>query len=176
KRGPLAGVRIVEFAGIGPGPFASMILADLGADVVRINRPNDEPPGPKDVLGRSRTWTTAHLKQPEDREAVLQLLDKADALIDVYRPGVMERLGLGPDVVLARNPKLVYGRMTGWGQTGPLASAAGHDINYIAITGALYAMGPAEQPYQPLNLVGDYGGALYLGIGLLRGSMAARAR
>jgi alpha-methylacyl-CoA racemase len=175
KQGPLAGVRIVEFAGIGPGPFASMILADLGADVVRINRPQDEPPGPKDVLGRSRTWTTADLKKPEDRDAVLALLDKADGLIDVYRPGVLERLGLGPEVVLARNPRLVYGRMTGWGQTGPLASAAGHDINYIAITGALYAIGPAEKPYPPLNLIGDYGGALYLVIGMLSAIIAARA-
>ena len=174
KQGPLAGVRIVEFAGIGPGPFASMLLADLGAEVVRIDRPSDGPPGRSEVLTRGRIRVCADLKDPEQRETVLKLLDRADALIDVYRPGVMERLGLGPEVVHARNPKLIYGRMTGWGQTGPLAPAAGHDINYIAITGALYAIGTAEKPIQPLNLVGDYGGALYLVVGLLSGIIAAR--
>ncbi len=174
KHGPLAGTRIVEFAGIGPGPFASMILSDLGAEVVRVDRPSDGPPERGAVMTRGRNRVTADLKNPEQREAVLRLLDHADALIDVYRPGVLERLGLGPDVVHARNPKLIYGRMTGWGQTGPLALTAGHDINYIAITGALQAIGPKDRPVPPLNLVGDYGGALYLIVGLLSGIIAAR--
>ena len=174
KRGPLAGTRIVEFAGIGPGPFASMILSDLGAEVVRIDRPTDGPPDRGAVMTRGRNRVSADLKNPEQREEVLKLLDRADALIDVYRPGVLERLGLGPEIVHARNPKLIYGRMTGWGQTGPLALTAGHDINYIAITGALHAIGPKDRPVPPLNLVGDYGGALYLIVGLLSGIIAAR--
>ncbi len=172
--GPLAGLRIVEFAGIGPGPFAAMLLADLGADIVRIDRP-----GRTDVSGgvvdRGRATAVADLKQPGDRNAVLALTDRADALIEGFRPGVMERLGLGPDVVLARNPRLVYGRMTGWGQSGPLATAAGHDIDYIAITGALAAIGGRDRPVPPLNLVGDYGGgSLYLVMGLLAGIISAR--
>ena len=169
-QGPLAGVKIVEFAGIGPGPFCGMLLSDMGADVIRIDRPGDGRPGrPADVTGRGRRSIGLNLKDPADIEVALKLLEKADALIEGYRPGVMERNGLGPDVVLARNPKLVYGRMTGWGQSGALSHSAGHDLNYIAITGALHAMGDGEgRPRPPLNLVGDYGGgALYLAMGLL---------
>ena len=173
-KGPLAGIRIVEFAGIGPGPFAAMLLADLGAEIVRIERPGET--GGYQVLSRGRTTVTADLKDPAGRTAVHELLDRADALIEGYRPGVMERLGLGPDAVLARNPQIVYARMTGWGQDGPLAQTAGHDINYIAITGALDAIGPAERPFPPLNLVGDYaGGSLYLVAGLLAALLAVRS-
>ncbi|MBM6596489.1 CaiB/BaiF CoA transferase family protein [Microvirga pudoricolor] len=173
--GPLAGVRIVEFAGIGPGPFAAMLLADMGADIVRIDRPGGADPYSKHVLTRSRPTVTADLKDAAQLARVLDLVDRADALIEGFRPGVMERLGLGPDVLLARNPRLVYGRMTGWGQTGPLAQAAGHDINYIAITGALAAVGPARKPAIPLNLVGDFGGgSLYLAMGILAGVISAR--
>lgn len=162
--GPLNGVTILEIAGIGPGPFAGMMLSDMGADVIRIDRADrvkprqsDEPP--KDVLARGRRSVAVDLKNPEGIETVLALVEKADALIEGFRPGVMERLGLGPEVCQARNPKLVYGRMTGWGQEGPLARAAGHDINYIALTGALEAIGRAgEAPVPPLNLVGDFGG------------------
>lgn len=171
-QGPLNGVRIVEFAGIGPGPFCGMLLSDLGADVVRIDRAGPEtPPNPKDVGGRGRRSVALNLKDAGDVETALKLLSKADALIEGFRPGVMERLGLGPDVVLQRNPKLVYGRMTGWGQTGTLAHAAGHDLNYIALTGALHAMGrQGERPPIPLNLIGDFGGgALYLAFGILAG-------
>jgi alpha-methylacyl-CoA racemase len=168
--GPLNGFRVVEFAGIGPGPFCGMLLSDLGADVVRIDRPGDGRPGrAADVMSRGRRSIGLNLKQPEDIETTLALLAKADGLIEGFRPGVMERNGLGPDVVLKRNPKLVYGRMTGWGQTGALSQAAGHDLNYIAITGALHAMGDGDgRPRPPLNLIGDYGGgALYLAMGLL---------
>jgi alpha-methylacyl-CoA racemase len=167
--GPLAGLRIVEFAGIGPGPFACMMLSDMGADVVSIDRPGKKLGDRNNLTGRGRTVVLADLKDPVAREDVLQLLDQADVLVEGFRPGVMERLGLGPDVVAARNPRLVYGRMTGWGQEGPLAQAAGHDINYIAITGALHAIGPAGgAPVPPLNLVGDYGGgSLYLIVGIL---------
>lgn len=175
--GPLSGVRIVEFAGIGPGPFCGMLLSDLGADVVRIDRPGDGKPGnPADVSGRGRRSIGLDLKNPKHTEAALALLEKADGLIEGFRPGVMERLGLGPDIVLTRNPKLVYGRMTGWGQTGTLSHAAGHDLNYIALTGALHAMGRKdERPSPPLNLVGDYGGgALYLAFGLCAGIISAR--
>jgi alpha-methylacyl-CoA racemase len=173
--GPLAGLRVVEFAGIGPGPFAAMLLADMGADVVRIDRPGAAVRDPRDVTGRGRRNLTLDLKRPESVESALQLLEAADALIEGFRPGVMERLGLGPDPVLARNRRLVYGRMTGWGQAGPLAQAAGHDINYIALAGALGAIGPAEKPVPPLNLVGDYGGgALYLVVGMLAGLIEAR--
>ena len=171
-QGPLNGIKIVEFAGIGPGPFCGMLLSDLGADVVRIDRAGDATPGnPKDVGGRGRRSVALNLKDPADVETALKLIEKADGLIEGFRPGVMERLGLGPDVALARNPKLVYGRMTGWGQTGTLAHAAGHDLNYIALTGALHAMGRrGERPAPPLNLVGDFGGgALYLAFGLLAG-------
>ena len=174
RTGPLAGLRIVEFAGIGPGPFAAMLLADMGAEILRIDRPGGADIYSKAVITRGRATVVADLKKPDDVARVLELLAGADALIEGYRPGVMERLGLGPDVVLARNPRLVYGRMTGWGQTGPLAQAAGHDINYIAITGALAAIGPAEHPVPPLNLVGDYGGgSLYLVMGLLAAIISA---
>lgn len=173
-KGPLNGVKFVEFAGIGPGPFCGMLMADLGADVVRIDRAGDVRPGnPKDVGGRGRRSIALNLKDPSDIEIALKLMEKADGLIEGFRPGVMERLGLGPDVALKRNPKLVYGRMTGWGQTGTMAHAAGHDLNYIALTGALNAMGrKGERPAPPLNLVGDFGGgALYLAFGLLAGLM-----
>ncbi|MBV9076578.1 MAG: CoA transferase [Methylobacteriaceae bacterium] len=175
RSGPLTGVRIVEFAGIGPGPFAAMLLADMGADVIRIDRPGGADPYSRHVVCRSRPSVTADLKAAPDRDEVLALLDHADALIEGFRPGVMERLGLGPDAVLARNPRLAYGRMTGWGQTGPLAETAGHDISYIAVTGALAAIGAPEAPTVPLNLVGDYGGgALYLALGLLAAVIQAR--
>jgi alpha-methylacyl-CoA racemase len=174
-RGPLAGVRIVEFAGIGPGPFAAMLLADMGADIVAIDRPEPSPFRPGVVLSRGRPVVIADLKDPAQREEALALIESADALIEGFRPGVMERLGLGPDVALQRNPKLVYSRMTGWGQTGPLADSAGHDINYIALTGALAAIGTRDEPIPPLNLVGDFGGgALYLVAGLLAAIIAAR--
>ncbi len=177
-QGPLDGVRIVEFAGIGPGPFCGMLLSDLGADVVRIDRAaaTGKPAGGK-VLGRGRRSVALDLKSPDDVETALRLMERADGLIEGFRPGVMERLGLGPEVALKRNPKLVYGRMTGWGQEGPLAHAAGHDLNYIALTGALHAMGRKDgRPAPPLNLVGDYGGgALYLAFGLLAGILHARS-
>ena len=144
--GPLAGLRIVEFAGIGPGPFCGMLLSDLGADVVRIDRKGSGRSSPADVTARGRRSVALDLKQPAAVEACLKLMESADAVFEGFRPGVMERLGLGPDVALKRNPKLVYGRMTGWGQTGPYAKAAGHDMNYIAITGALHAIGTTEKP------------------------------
>ena len=165
--GPLKGVRIVEFAGIGPGPFACMMLADMGAEVITLDRVGANK-NMKSVSGRGRKVVELDLKDKASIAQVLDLLANADALIEGFRPGVMERLGLGPDVVLARNPRLVYGRMTGWGQTGPLACAAGHDINYISITGALAAIGGKDKPVPPLNLVGDFGGgALYLVVGVL---------
>src|SRR5499425_3146104 len=139
--GPLAGVRVVEFAGIGPGPFAAMLLSDMGADVIRIDRKGGRTPSKGEVTYRGRRAVALDLKKPEAVEAALKLIDRADALIEGFRPGVMERLGVGPDACLGRNPKLVYGRMTGWGQEGPLASAAGHDINYISLSGALHAIG-----------------------------------
>jgi alpha-methylacyl-CoA racemase len=161
--GPLQGIKILEVAGIGPGPFAGMMLSDMGADVIRIDRADRVKVGrnspPKDILARGRRSVGVDLKHPDGIETVLALVEKADAIIEGFRPGVMERLGLGPDVCLARNPGLVFGRMTGWGQEGPLARAAGHDINYIALTGALHAIGRAGQaPVPPLNLVGDFGG------------------
>ena len=174
--GPLDGYKIVEFAGIGPGPMCAMLLSDLGAEVLRIDRMNDAELGvamePRlNILNRGRRSVALDLKCPEAIEAAMRLLERADALIEGFRPGVMERMGLGPDRVLARNPKLVYGRMTGWGQEGPLALAAGHDTNYIALTGALHAIGKkGEPPAPPLNLIGDFGGgALYLAMGLLAG-------
>jgi len=176
--GPLHGVKIVEFAGIGPGPFCGMLLSDLGADVIRIDRAGSASgPNPKDVTGRGRRSIALNLKSDRDVELALQLIGQADGLIEGFRPGVMERLGLGPDTALSRNPKLVYGRMTGWGQHGTLSHAAGHDLNYIALTGALGAMGRrGERPYPPLNLIGDYGGgALYLAFGLCAGIIHARA-
>ena len=171
--GPLAGLRVVELASIGPGPLCAMLLADLGAEVLRIDRV--EPSGlgvpvktQFEVSGRGRRSVALDIKQPAGRDAALRLIDRADVLIEGWRPGVAERLGLGPEACLARNPGLVFGRMTGFGQTGPLAQAAGHDLNYIALTGALHAMGGADKPVPPLNLVGDYGGgALYLAFGLL---------
>lgn len=173
--GPLSGLRILEFVGIGPGPFAAMLLADMGADVLRIDRPGGGDPYSQNVVNRGRPTLRLDLKDASQVEQVLTLIERADALIEGFRPGVMERLGLGPDVVLQRNPRLVYGRMTGWGQTGPLSRRAGHDINYISVAGALAAIGPAERPVPPLNLVGDYGGgALYLVTGLLAGILSAR--
>jgi alpha-methylacyl-CoA racemase len=162
--GPLAGMKVLELAGIGPGPFCCMMLADMGADVVRIDRADkarggDPAAPPLDVLGRGRRSIAVDLKQPEGVEAVLKLVEQADVLVEGFRPGVTERLGLGPDVCAERNPRLVYGRMTGWGQEGPMAHAAGHDINYIALAGALEPIGrKGERPVPPLNLVGDFGG------------------
>ncbi|WP_280231120.1 CaiB/BaiF CoA transferase family protein [Nocardia cyriacigeorgica] len=171
--GPLAGCRVVELGGIGPGPFAGMLLADLGAEVVRVDRPDQigksDVGGPADILNRGKRSIVVDLKHPDGPAAVLGLAENADMLIEGFRPGVTERLGIGPHLCLARNSRLVYGRMTGWGQHGPLASAAGHDITYIALTGALGAIGAAGGPPQiPLNLVGDFGGGgCYLVIGLL---------
>ncbi|MCU1374645.1 MAG: putative acyl-CoA transferase/carnitine dehydratase [Actinomycetia bacterium] len=161
--GPLSGIRVLELAGIGPGPFAGMLLADLGADVVRVDRAQsvvaDDGRPSRDLLARGRRSIGVDLKQAGGVEAVLRLVESSDVLIEGFRPGVTERLGLGPDVCLARNPKLVYGRMTGWGQDGPYAHAAGHDINYIALAGALDHFGRAGQPpTPPINLVGDFGG------------------
>ncbi|MDC0147578.1 CoA transferase [Alphaproteobacteria bacterium] len=165
--GPLNGIKIVEFAGIGPGPFCAMLLSDMGAEIIRIDRKGSRGGSPKDIGSRGRKSVALDLKKPEGIEACLKLIENADVVQEGFRPGVMERLGLGPDVCLARNPKLVYGRMTGWGQYGPLANAAGHDINYIALTGALAAIGRKEAPVPPLNLVGDFGGgALYLAMGI----------
>lgn len=167
KQGPLAGVRVVEFAGIGPGPHCAMLLADLGAEVLRIDRPGGNG-WPNPVTDRGRHRLELDIRSDGGREAALQACDRADVLLEGFRPGVMERLGLGPDALLARNPRLVYGRMTGWGQTGPLAKAAGHDINYIALTGALAAITDGRgRPVPPLNLVGDFGGgSLYLAFGI----------
>ena len=160
--GPLAGIRIVELAGIGPAPHCCMLLSDMGAEVIRIDRPGGNPVGGTDrnaVLNRGRKSVAFDLKQPTATAAVLRLVEQADGLVEGFRPGVMERLGLGPETCLERNPKLVYGRVTGWGQDGPLARVAGHDINYIALAGALGAIGDAERgPVPPLNLVGDFGG------------------
>lgn len=175
-QGPLDGLKVVEFAGIGPGPFCGMLLSDLGADVVRIDRKGGGRSGRTDITARGRRSVAMDLKSADAVEACLALFEKADAVFEGFRPGVMERLGLGPDVALARNPKLVYGRMTGWGQNGPYAKAAGHDMNYIAISGALSAIGTKDKPVPPLNLVGDFGGgALYLAYGLLAGVICARA-
>jgi alpha-methylacyl-CoA racemase len=167
--GPLSALRVVEFAGLGPGPFACMLLSDMGADVVTIDRPGARLADPTNLTGRGRTVVQADLKNASARDEVLALLDRADVLVEGFRPGVMERLGLGPDVVASRNPRLIYGRMTGWGQHGPLAHTAGHDINYIALSGALHAIGPHDgPPVPPLNIVGDYGGgSLYLVTGIL---------
>ncbi len=175
SKGALAGLTLVEIAGIGPGPFAAMMLADHGATVIRIERPGSAP-DPTDVLNRSRILKRIDLKSEAGREEVLRLCEDADALIEGFRPGVMERLGLGPEVVHARNPRLVYGRMTGWGQEGPLAQAAGHDINYIAVNGVLHALGRrGEKPTPPINLVGDFGGGgMLMAFGLLAGILSAR--
>lgn len=176
--GPLSGVRVVELQGIGPGPFCGMMLADMGAEVIRVDRSaNAGVSRGIDVLARGRKSIAVDLKNPEGVETVLELIASADALIEGFRPGVMERLGLGPDVCLERNPKLVYGRMTGWGQEGPYASAAGHDINYIALGGALGSIGRAgEAPVPPLNLVGDFGGGgMLLAFGIACGIVSARS-
>jgi alpha-methylacyl-CoA racemase len=174
-------VRVVEIAGIGPGPFAAMMLADMGADVIRVDRAGavyggDPATPPKDVMNRGRRSIAVDLKNSEGVETVLKLVENADALIEGFRPGVTERLGIGPDDCLARNPKLVYGRMTGWGQDGPMAQMAGHDMNYIAIAGALGAIGrPDERPQPPLNLVGDFGGGgMLLAFGIACGIIEAR--
>jgi alpha-methylacyl-CoA racemase len=174
--GPLSGLRVVEFAGIGPVPFAAMLLADMRADVVRVVRPGTPALDKRDIVERGRRVVPVDLKSAEGRESALMLLDRADILLEGFRPGVMERLGLGPEAVLQRNPRLVYGRMTGWGQTGPLAAAAGHDINYIALAGALHAIGETGRgPVPPLNLLGDFGGgALYLVVGVLAALLEAQ--
>jgi alpha-methylacyl-CoA racemase len=176
--GPLRGLKVVEIAGIGPGPHACMILADLGADVVRIERPGGGMfgGGDKDVLTRSRPSVAMDLKKPEAVATVLDLVEQADVLVEGMRPGATERLGLGPEDCWARNPGLVYGRMTGWGQEGPFAQAAGHDMNYIAITGALHGLGQdRDRPHFPNNLLGDFGGgSTYLVIGLLAALLEAK--
>ncbi|PQM26992.1 carnitine dehydratase [Sphingopyxis lindanitolerans] len=175
NQGPLAGVSILEFSGIGPGPFVGMLLSDLGADVLRIDRKGNDRGTKVQVTRRGRKSVALDLKKPEAIETCLRLMERADATFEGFRPGVMERLGLGPDAALARNPGLVYGRMTGWGQFGPLAQAAGHDINYIAVTGALHAIGLPDKPVPPLNLVGDFGGgAMYLLVGILAALLHAR--
>ncbi len=168
-KGPLAGLRVVEFAGLGPGPFAAMLLSDMGADVLRIDRPAAGVRPAFDVISRGRRAMELDLQTPTGSAAAMAVLARSHILIEGFRPGVMERLGLGPAEVLAANPGLIYGRMTGWGQTGPLAKAAGHDINYIALGGALAAFGPpGSAPLPPMNLVGDYGGgSLYLVMGIL---------
>jgi alpha-methylacyl-CoA racemase len=177
--GTLNGVRILEIAGIGPGPFAGMMLADHGAEVIRIERPN-APPGlaapNTDILARNRRSVAIDLKKPEGVAVMRDLARTADGLIEGFRPGVMERLGLGPDVLLADNPRLVFGRMTGWGQTGPLARAAGHDIDYIAVAGALHAYGRArDKPTPPINMVGDFGGGgMFLAFGMVSAILHAR--
>jgi alpha-methylacyl-CoA racemase len=178
--GPLTGVRVVELAGIGPGPFAAMLLGDLGADVVRVDRPNASPLAQDpvhDLTNRNKRSVLVDLKTPEGLEQVFALVERADLLIEGYRPGVAERLGVGPEACLARNPALVYGRMTGWGQDGPLAATAGHDIDYVALTGVLGMIGsPDGPPSIPANLLGDFaGGSLYLVVGLLAALHHARA-
>jgi alpha-methylacyl-CoA racemase len=177
--GPLAGVRVVELAGIGPGPFCGMLLADLGAEVIQVDRPGSPAtvvPRGNDVTSRGKRRVVVDLKHPRGAEVVLRLAAAADALIEGYRPGVAERLGVGPADCLAANPALVYGRMTGWGQDGPLSASAGHDIGYIAVTGALNAIGRADGPPQvPVNYLGDFGGgSLFLALGLVAGVLAAR--
>ncbi|WP_422741493.1 CaiB/BaiF CoA transferase family protein [Micromonospora sp. WMMD754] len=178
NQGPLTGVRVIELAGIGPGPFAAMMLADLGADVVRVDRVGGGGFGafPGDLLNRNRRSVAVDLKQPAGRELVRGLVAGADALVEGFRPGVTERLGLGPADCLAANPRLVYGRMTGWGQDGPLASTAGHDIDYLALTGALHGVGRAgEPPVPPMNLLGDFGGGgMMLALGMVAALYAVR--
>jgi alpha-methylacyl-CoA racemase len=180
--GPLDGVKILEIAGIGPGPFAAMMLADMGADIIRVDRAQsvmggDPAAPPSDVLNRGRRSVGIDLKNPDGVATLLDLVESADALIEGFRPGVAERLGFGPDICLARNPKLVFGRMTGWGQTGPYAQAAGHDINYIALAGALEPLGRAgEKPTPPLNLVGDFGGGgMLLAFGVVCALLEAKS-
>ena len=180
--GPLKGVKIIEMAGIGPAPMCAMLLADMGAEVLRVDRIGTSDLGlggdPRyELLNRGRRSVAIDVKTPEGRDAVLRLVAEAEGLIEGFRPGVMERLGLGPEACLAHNPRLVFGRMTGWGQEGPIAHAAGHDINYIALTGALHAIGAKNgAPLHPLNLVGDFGGgALYLAFGMVCGILEARS-
>ena len=179
--GPLAGIRIIEMAGIGPAPFAAMMLSDLGAEVIRIDRKGRPETNAFDViksggfLNRGRRSIALDLKKAQAVSALFDLIASADALLEGFRPGVMERLGLGPQACLARNPGLVYGRITGWGQNGPLAHTAGHDINYIALTGALHAIGKAEAPVPPLNMVGDFGGgAMFVAFGMVCALLEAR--
>ncbi len=174
--GPLSGLKIIELAGIGPGPFCGMMLSDMGAEVIRVERPGNASSPPKDVLARNRRSIALDLKQPAGVEAVLKLLESADGLFEGFRPGVTERLGLGPEQCMARNERLVYGRMTGWGQDGPMAHAAGHDINYIGLAGALHAVGRrGEGPVPPLNLVGDFGGGgMLLAYGMVCGMLEAQ--
>ncbi|WP_345525729.1 CaiB/BaiF CoA-transferase family protein [Nocardioides endophyticus] len=179
--GPLTSVLVVELAGIGPGPFAAMMLADMGATVIRVDRagavPTERPDGPHpDMLNRGRRSIAVDLKSSAGRDVTLSLIENADVLIEGFRPGVTERLGLGPADCLGRNPRLVYGRMTGWGQTGPMSQFAGHDVNYIALTGALHAVGRAgERPVPPMNLVGDFGGGgLMLAFGVVAAVLEAR--
>lgn len=176
--GPLAGVSVVELGGLGPGPFAGMVLADLGASVTLIERPGggvDYAAG-QTILNRGKRSIAVDLKQGEGRDLALTLVERSDVLIEGFRPGVAERLGVGPEVCLERNPGLVYGRMTGWGQEGPLAATAGHDINYIAVAGALHSIGPAERPSVPLNLIADYGGGgMLLVSGVLAALLSSRA-
>ncbi len=177
---PLAGLRIIEFAGIGPGPFAGMMLADMGAEIIRIERPNAASPTGQgdyalDFMARGRKSIALDMKAAGAVELALKMIESADGVIEGFRPGVMERLGLGPEVCLARNPRLVYGRMTGWGQDGPVAKTAGHDLNYIALTGALWASGEAGRaPSFPLNLLGDFGGGgMFLAFGMVTGLLKA---
>lgn len=175
--GPLAGIRVLEIAGIGPLPFCAMLLSDLGAEIIRIDRLDKAGSGSKDeVVNRGRRSIALNLKSEQGKDTLLSLVARADVLLEGFRPGVMERLGLGPEACTEGNPKLVYGRMTGWGQSGPLSRAAGHDINYIALTGALHAMGSADEPpTPPLNLVGDYGGgAMLLAVGVLAALLEAK--
>ncbi len=175
--GPLKGIKIVELVGIGPGPYCGMMLSDMGAEVIRIDRKSARGKGSKfDVLNRGRRSIAVDLKNQAGVEAVLRLIEQADALIEGFRPGVMERLGLGPDICLGRNPRLIYGRITGWGQTGTISHAAGHDLNYIALSGALHAIGRAgENPIPPLNLIGDFGGGgMILAFGIVCGILEAR--
>jgi alpha-methylacyl-CoA racemase len=176
KSGPLRGLRVIEMVGIGPGPFCGMMLADLGADVVRIDRPGVSRLGANAVLDRGRHALTLDLKSQRDVETLLGLVEKADAIFEGFRPGVMERIGLGPEACLARNPRLIFGRITGWGQEGPLAHAAGHDINYLALSGMLWPLGFADRPpTPPLNLVADFGGGgMLLAVGILAALFEAR--
>jgi alpha-methylacyl-CoA racemase len=174
--GPLVGLRIIEFAGIGPAPFCGMMLSDMGAEVIRVDRPHSPVKARKDALSRGRKSLAIDLKQPQGVEVALRLVETADGLIEGFRPGVMERLGLGPDVCKKQNPQLVYGRMTGWGQEGPLSHAAGHDTNYIALSGVLHTIGYKDRPpVMPLNLIGDFGGGgLILAFGMMCALWEAR--
>ncbi len=175
--GPLTGIKVIEIAGIGPGPWCAMMLSDMGAEVVRIDRKSAAGQGsPYNVLNRGRRSIALDLKTPAAIAALLDMVEKADVLMEGFRPGVMERLGLGPEICLQRNPRLVFGRMTGWGQTGPLANAAGHDINYISLSGVLHSIGrPGENPVPPLNLVGDFGGGgMLLAFGIVCAILQAR--